>query len=373
MPKSDLVFLQQLLTSGIDLMTQMPLTADVLRRLVPAFSLSMIRVDQRCAPAQHYSEHFDEFSHQLFASSGHEFSARSDDPAAFANLLANPRAIGSLIDTSDSYLAGATYQHLFQRNGIHHVLDVAIRHPGGPLGILGIFREAKAPSFSVSDVARMTEVYPYLVHAFLAEGMPADHDEVESALIIASRAGVIEWASPSARRWLEDAAFGFERSHLVEKHCLPEACREVCSLLDRLQNGGSLSGEANVPTLSVPIPGGRLRLRAYGLAPQADQHGSQVGIQLSLEMHRGLRVLHALSRAQLTPQQRRIAFGYFQGLRPQHISQALGISPSSFKTYRKDLYSRLQVTSEAELLALLREQASAVTFDLLRHGPRQRA
>ncbi|MBL9100619.1 MAG: hypothetical protein JNL82_06665 [Myxococcales bacterium] len=362
--------LKQLLTSGIDLITQMPATAEHLRRVVPAFSLSLIRVDERCAPTSHYSEFFDDHSHALFASSGHVFSARSDDPAAFGNLLRNRRAVGTLVDTSPAYVAGATYQHLFKRNGIHHTLDAAIRHDGRPLGILGIFREARAPAFTRADVARVCELYPLLVHAFLAEPLPADHVECDSALIVTAADGAIEWASPAARRWLADAAFGVERAHLTDRHVLPSACRRLCAALAAVQAGAG--GPQDVPSLTLPVPGGRLRLRAYGLSSRCSgEAATRCGIQLSLEMHRGLQVLRALEQAPLTPQQRRMAYAYYEGKRPREIGALLGVSPSSFKTYRKELYARLGVTSEAELRDALVALARSATFDLQRHQPRR--
>jgi DNA-binding CsgD family transcriptional regulator len=367
--RRDLACLTQLLTSGIDLMTQMPLTAELLRRVVPAFSLSMIRVDESCAPAEHYSEYFDEFSHRLFDGEGHRFAANPDDPAAFGALLRNPRPIGSLIDTTPEFVAGATYQHLFKRNGIHHVLDVAIREGRTPLGILGIFREARAPAFTRADLVPVAALYPALVHAFRAEPLPAEFDETESALIVARVDGSIEWASPAARRWLDDTALGRARARLGARDGLPGACAALCRRLVAIQAGSV--AEPEVPTTTLPVPGGRLRLRAYGLAPAAGEPlDARCGIQLSLEMHRGLRVLRALEHADLTPQQRRIAFAYFQGRSTEEIGGLLGVRASSLKTYRKELYGRLNVGSHAELVAALHAQARAVSLDLGRHRPR---
>ena len=85
--------LQLLCSSGVDLMAQMPLLSECLHRLVPSFSLSMIRVDERCVPTAHYSEHFNEASHALFAQSGDHFSARTSDPSGFANLMANANPV----------------------------------------------------------------------------------------------------------------------------------------------------------------------------------------------------------------------------------------------------------------------------------------
>jgi len=383
-----LAYLETLLTSGLDVMSQMPAVSEALKALVPSFSLSMIRVDERSAPRHHYSEHFDEVSHRLFAESGHLFAVASDDPAAFGNLLRpGRRPYGSLIEPSRAFVEGATYQHLFRRNGIHHVLDVAMRDTNGPLGILGIFREEKAPRFTVSDVAVMGRLYPWLVHAFAAHratvhgptnddarGLLA-YDEIDTAMLVTNDRGEIQWASERARAWLEDASAGADRAALMDRPSrLPDACRALCKTWKAGRRAGnSLRAGAAVPTMTLPVPGGRLRLRAYGLAPEGDRErdGAFVGVQLSLEMSRGVRVVTALERTSLTPQQQRIALGQWLGRTPTQIRESLGVSASTLKSYQKDLYLRLDVNSASELVEKLDAQARAVTFDLGRHLPRR--
>ncbi len=355
--------LRLILHSGVDVMTMMPLMSECLKRLVPAFSLSMIRVDANCAPQQHYSEYFDEFSHRLFAESGHHFSATTDDPAAFGNLLRQKVPYGNLIRGGEAFESGATFQHLFQRNGIHHVLDVAIRDASGPLGILGIFREREAKAFTRGDVHLISQLYDALTHAFRAAPLPADFDELDAAVLLANAQGVIEWATPTARAWLEDATGGLERAHLMGANVLPEACR---SLAQRLRAGES-------PTLSLAVPGGRLRLRAYGLSPMSPNDlTSRIAIHLQLEMNRRLKVLRALDTSPLTERQRWIALGHLDGLGVSEIQASMGITHSTLKSYQKDLYRRLDVTSSAELVSALHAQARAATFDLERHLPRGR-
>ncbi len=366
----DLAFLRHLSTSGVELMTSMPVMAEGLRRLVPGFSLSMIRVDERCAPREHYSEHFDEASHRLFASAGDQFSTRSEDPAAFGNLLRNRRAVGTLIETRPEYIAGATYQYLFKRNGIHHCLDVALRDGARPLGILGMFREEGTRRFNAGDVEVMEQVYGLLVHAICAPPVPADFDEAGSAMLLVDPRNVICAASPLARVWLEDATGGPARAQLVDKALLPEACRHVAEIWRR--GRGSVEVDArSIPTLSLPLPGGRLRLRAYGLGDRPGGAGGEyVGIQLTLEMHRGLRALQALDDAGLSPQQQRLAYGLWRGRDAGDLRSELGVTTATMKSYMKELYLRLDVRSRAELAVKVDEVARGVKVNLTRHRPR---
>ena len=162
--------IRQLSTSGVDLMAQMPLMSEALKRLVPSFSLSMIRVDEHCAPIEHYSEYFDDFSHELFETAGHQFSADTTDPAAFGNLLRHPRPFGTLIDTPPSYLAGATYEHLSSATAF--ITASTWRFvTRTPLGILGIFREEGAAIYQERSGPSPSSIL--LVHAFAAPPLPA--------------------------------------------------------------------------------------------------------------------------------------------------------------------------------------------------------
>lgn len=356
------------LTSGVDVMTSMPVVSELLKQLIPCFSLSMIRVDERCAPREHYSEYFDEESHRLFASDGSHFSARSTDPAAFGNLLRNRQAVGTLVDTSPEYVAGATYQYLFKRNGIHHCLDIAMRDGTGPIGILGLFREEHAPKFTRSEVAVANEIYRHVVHACAQRALPGVYDEIDTGLVVVDLRGRIAWASPEGRRWLEEAAVASDRAPLVEAGVVPAACRSLVRDFVRSRTTSTRStGAGRVPTMTLPIAGGRIRLRAYGL--EADGHIGYVGIQVALEMDQTLRVMRALERAGLTPQQIRIALAQWQGRTTQEIRTLVGVTASTLKSYQKDMYGRLAVTSSSELQQLLDEQARAVSLDRLRHRP----
>ncbi len=359
-----------LLSSGVDVLGQMPLASETLKRIIPSFSLSMIRVDEGCAPTTHYSEHFDEFSHQLFSSAGHVFAANSDDPAAFGNLLRGAKPYGTLIDGRQAFLEGATYQHLFKRNGIHHVLDVALRDASGPIGILGIFREADAPPFTRADVLQVAEFYPWLVHALRAEARSSHFDEVDCALLVATPTGRVEFASALARDWLGDALGGPERGLLLNEGLLPVAVRALAEQVERGRQHHPGRGHDVVPaTLTLPVAGGRLRLRAYPLS--AEGGAQRIGVQLSLEVDRTVRLLQSLEETDLPPQLRRLALASWHGLEPKVICGLLGITASTLKSYRKELYSRLEVTSHQTLLAHLNERALRVKLDLRRHLPRR--
>jgi len=374
--QSDLAFLRLLATSGIDLMVQMPVLAATIHRLFPSFSLSMIRVDENAAPREHYSEHFDEASHQIFASHGDQFAASDDDPAAFGRLLKNPVPYGTLIDTSAQYQAGATYQHFFQRNGIHHCLDVAVRSPSGPLGILGIFRERGTRGFDSDDVARVAQIYAHLVHAFEAKPLPADFDEVDGGLLVVDGSYRIVWASAAACAWLEAATPGPDRARLMARGVLPDACQSLARTFQQsYKPRSSRTAPAEVPTLTIPVAGGRLRLRAYALRAELNPETSprHVGIQLSLEMHRELRVLSVLDALGLPPQQRRLAFHLFRRRSPVAIAKDLGVGAETLKSYRREVHARLGTSGTDELRAELDRRARSVSLDLRGHLPRPRA
>jgi hypothetical protein len=356
--------LRLLTTSGVDLIAQMPLLSTYLHRIVPSFSLSMIRVDERCVPTAHYSEYFDDASHRLFAASGDYFATKSADPAAFANLMRNADAVGTLVEAPPGYFDGMVYRGLFTPNGIHHTLDVALRAQGMPLAILGLFREHRTRAFAASDVSAIREVYPHLVHACFARPIPGRFDEIEGAMLIVDRAGTIQFASPLARGWLEDATFGPERARLLDAGMIPAVCRELVTRLDRCRRGATIA----TPELVLPVPGGRLRLRAYRL----DSTGvtqELVAVQLSLEVDHRLRVLSIFDRVALPPQLARLAMALVAGRTTPEILVELGLRVTTLKSYQRDLYRRFEVANAAELVERIEELATTLRFDSARHRP----
>jgi DNA-binding CsgD family transcriptional regulator len=365
----DLALLRLLCSSGIDLMTQMPLLSECLHRLVPSFSLSMIRVDERCVPQAHYSEFFSEESHALFAMSGDHFATRSPDPAAFANLMGNPSPVGALVDGRPEYVEGMIYQHLFQPNGIHHTLDVALRDGAEPLAILGIFRERRAPGFTREDVQLVRSVYGHLVHACRAEVSPASFDEQSSAMIVVDGSGRIAWASEAARAWLAEASFGSDRVLLLEQGLVPEVCRALMAMVRRARSLSPVGGASPVPHAFIPVPGGRVSLRGYALEGQGGAPDGYVGVQVSLQLDRRLRTLRALSASALTPQQMRIAWGMTEGHGNAELCAALELGASTLKSYQKDMYRRLDVSSAGELVLRVSELSAAVSLPRTRHQP----
>jgi DNA-binding NarL/FixJ family response regulator len=110
-----------------------------------------------------------------------------------------------------------------------------------------------------------------------------------------------------------------------------------------------------------------LRAWALGSLTGAER---RIGVQLSLELSRSLRVLRALEALALPTQLRRVALRLWEGANAAQVATELGVSAASMKSYRKELYARLEVHSVDELRGLLDAQARAVTLDLARHQPR---
>lgn len=365
----DVARVKFLCTTGVPLFEQMPVLADALRRCVRAFSLSFIRVDERCAPTEHYSEYFDEASHRLFATSREAFATRSADPAAFANLLAGLDPVGRLVDFPPGFTDGPVYQYFFSPNGIHHTLDVALRDESGPLAVLGLFRERRAPGFRAADVEAMRALYDHLVHACHASGPSAGFDETSSSMIVVDRLGSLVFASEDARARLAEVVFGSERDRVVGDGVVPDACRSLVASVSRHRRPSRASDLAAPPELALPIPGGRLRLRAYALSTEVGEPSGLVGIQLSVEMSRSARHLRVLGDAGLPPQLDRIAWGLVLGRSNAAIAADLEIGATTLKSYQRDLYRRLDVDSGRALAERVISAGKSLHLDFRRHRP----
>jgi hypothetical protein len=189
-------------------------------------------------------------------------------------------------------------------------------------------------------------------------------------MLVATPSGRIEFASLVARDWLQDAFSGPQRGRLLEGGVLPDAIRRLCEQASQVRRSDvGRTRSVRPPTLTLPVTGGRLRLRAY---PLQDGPGvERFGVQLSLEVDRTVRLLKAFETTTLPPQLRRLALALWKGLEPKAICASFNITPATFKSYRKDLYARLSVGSQEALRARLTEWATSATLNLSRHLPRR--
>ena len=121
-------------------------------------------------------------------------------------------------------------------------------------------------------------------------------------------------------------------------------------------------GLATVVVLATFIGGGALAflvIQQQANEREAMERAAAAAAQASLEE----RCAILARRCDLTPREREILILLAQNYRAPYIAKHLVVSPSTVKTHMRNLYSKLNVHSQAELLLLLDQESNSISTE----------
>ena len=121
-------------------------------------------------------------------------------------------------------------------------------------------------------------------------------------------------------------------------------------------------GLATVVVLATFIGGGALAflvIQQQANEREAMERAAAAAAQASLEE----RCAILARRCDLTPREREILILLAQNYRAPYIAEHLVVSPSTVKTHMRNLYSKLNVHSQAELLLLLDQESNSISTE----------
>ncbi|WP_341890429.1 helix-turn-helix transcriptional regulator [Variovorax sp. YR752] len=250
----------------------------------------------------------------------------------------------------------ATYAAVFEPYGFKWFLDGVVRDAQRPYGVLAMIRRRDQPDFSPDEEALVGRVLPYLAHALQVQAMRPSRfvSAGRSALVVCSEEGeVLEWSEAAHRL----AVFALlERIDLDARVGSGDfddaraALRCVArELSQRLQDGDEAGG---LPTIVRHNGWGEFVLRGYRLRGGAGAT-TRLGILIEQLVPFESHLLERINATTLTARQKEIALLSAKGLANAQIASQLNISPHTLKEYFKDIYSRLEINSQRQLVERL--------------------
>lgn len=126
-----------------------------------------------------------------------------------------------------------------------------------------------------------------------------------------------------------------------------------CSDPQRLAWVRSGHNASDAPLLEIGNAHGLFTIRGCSLHAAAAGEPEAVGIQITLHVHRALRLLQALRLLSLAPRQSEIGFWLARGLSEPDIAQRMKLSLHTVVYHRRQLHDRLGTRNRKELLARL--------------------
>lgn len=265
----------------------------------------------------------------------------------------------------------ATYKAVFQPYDYKWFLDGVVRDGQRPYGCVALIRRRCDPDFTAEEESLLARVLPYLTHALRADTVRPSLfvPTGKSAMLVCNAAGdLLEWSASAHRlaayAMLEeincDEPVGqgdFERVHAGIRLVAGE-------LVAQLKLGES---NACLPLVVRRNGWGEFSFRGYRLHGATQQAGERIGILIEQSIPVEIGLLERVNALPLSPRQKEIAMLCARGLHNSEITALLRMSPHTLKDHFKAIYTRLEVSTQRELLARLGAQQDAG----MSHPPQQ--
>ena len=263
------------------------------------------------------------------------------DVGKFRQLAVAPQSVETLYRVTDGApQASARWRDVIEPLGWGDELRVALREGRHTWGFLCLHREAGEPAFTEQDVEAVERVVPALSAAFRRLSSTATAQTPVMSLRPAEP-GVILFAEDLSVRSMTDAALVWLDELGGDADAMPLVLTSIVA-------HALASGRTGLVRISTRR-GLTLTLHA---SPLREVQGA--GVAVVLEPASPADALELLAVAvRLTPREIEVAVAISRGLSNRAMARSLRISEHTVQDHLKSIYSKLGVSSRAELAARL--------------------
>jgi DNA-binding CsgD family transcriptional regulator len=248
------------------------------------------------------------------------------------------------------------YNLVMRPTGIHDALQLTVTEHGRSVGLLHISHAYGDPEFTERDRQLLLSIAPFFAHAQVAHTVDERMVEGEDrGLIIASRAGEIEYLSPQAGRLLAMAQHPVllspDLSLPKPGAALPPEVMRLCHDLVRIFEDKTPSA---VPACQLINAWGAFTFRAYWLDRTAQQYAVPlIGIVVERLEPLALKLWRHAEKLPLSGREIEVCLQLALGHSRAEIAERLGVSENTGINHCRNIYAKLDVQSRAELVEKL--------------------
>jgi DNA-binding CsgD family transcriptional regulator len=352
---SALAAIRQACFSGLPSRALMPVVAAQLRALIPAACCQFTWSSELGRITNFWSDTFMPRRTAWIILNHKRYEA--DAGISFRELVLFGRPTGNLrVWWERGFEHSATYAAVFEPYGFKWFLDGVVRDAARPYGCLALIRSREQPDFSAAEEDLVARILPYLAHASRADALrPARFTRAgRSAMVVCNAQGeVLEWSASAHRLAVYALVDQINLDACVASGDFDEmqdALRTIVRQFAALLWHAASEGDATeLPALVRRNGWGEFVLRGYRLADAAGA-GDRIGILIEQLVPFETHLLERINATALTARQKDIALLSVKGLSNADIARRLGLSPHTLKDHFKDIYARLAINSQRELV-----------------------
>lgn len=238
------------------------------------------------------------------------------------------------------------------------------RSDGTPLGGIGIGRPLDAADFGKRDLSHLNHAQHWIEHLLHRDFKPPVGElhvaDGTTGLLILDAKGRVLSSSPGALELLYQAADASYTQESLRRNLQGDVdyiLRRIAFPVAAAANGLPTLP----PSLNLNNRWGRFQLRAYAL----NAHETGVPFQTSLYVEKQLpvtlRVFQAPRFLALSPRQREVALHILAGRSYTEIAAEMGVKPSTVTYFTRQLYMKLHISRQSELLPALLDEVEPAT------------
>jgi DNA-binding CsgD family transcriptional regulator len=349
---SQLAHIRQL--AGLDLpgATMMPALLRAVREFVDAGSAGFFWVDAKGEMTNLYAERslppylMKSYFERHYEDTTHAFRekflerARATDPVSSSSPTA-------------ALMKSAYYKEILSYLEAHHVLYAVIRDKKAPIGQLSLYRPREAKAFTAADRAAIRDISHYIAQVAARPARASDAaqfvDGGDEGMVVIEADGRIARGSAASLHMLTRAMQRSLNARTPPLEVGDMAKGMALELVSRVE--AIREGKAAKPAREH-IDGqlGRYELSAFSLDGASDEP-VPVGLHLRRKEPFMVRVVEAMAKLDLSPQQREVALLLAQGKSNTEIADILKVTANTANYHVKQLFARLDAHDRAEAVA----------------------
>lgn len=233
------------------------------------------------------------------------------------------------------------------------------RSDGTPLGGIGIGRPLDGRGFSKQDLLHLSHAQHWIEHLLHRDFKPAVGElhvaDGTTGLLILDAAGKALSTSPGALELLYQAADASYTTDGLRRNLQGDVAhilRRIAFPVAAAANGLP----ALPPALSLNNRWGRFQLRAYAMNAFETGVPLQISLYIEKQVPVTLRLFQAPRFLALSPRQREVALHILDGRSYTEIAGQMGVKPSTVTYFTRQLYMKLHISRQSELLPALLEE-----------------
>lgn len=346
--------LEQLAHLGLPNQLFIPALLQELHHEIPSVSNSFFWIDETFA----ISNIYDELNHNTIVDNIIELQSSAENKQGgntLFNNLKEPKTTLQLVNQCQ--FSERMFSEVFHLHGYSNTCFVPVKNhdSNSLLGVIALHRTTSDFDFNKNEKQQLEEISSIISNVWFRPARTdiKTTDGWYQGLLIVNEKGHIIEACAMGLKLLALASsdqFNLCWDNTLDNICLFDGAKELMQNLHR--SDGPRTALID-PTFEVKNEWGQFKIKSYLVKNKKDEHKTKICFNIYWQEPLVLKLFHKIKKLGLTPRQETVGLLYASGHPLQIIADKLGLSIFTIKEHIKNISTRVDMKSRADLIELL--------------------